>query len=374
MHEKNGGLRTVPVGDGAMDGTQAFDAQGNRIYSWVRMPEVAAAMESCGASQQNLFRQAWLPHEHIMDMQQGLSPGPWIVPLVADGQVAMVATVHRIGLRTSPVSDTFVVHYDWCARRDETLRTLRMHVLQMARLACVGSLGGAIAHALNNPLATIRGFAEVIKRRFGDVERIGYFADKIITNSDRMRGTIDELRAISKPQHRDGAHGRVDLKDVLESTLGIMDEQCKMHNIDVQCDLKPELPAIRGESTQWQALFLSLLAHSRDAFKELPAEQKRKVVVSCEMTAEGLCLRYHDTSGAFPCFDGGLPLDPVDVLMTLDSAKALPVFVALEVLSSSQVNLQVEVEPGQSTDLIMTVGAQAFCLDSPEDSAWDQAC
>jgi two-component system sporulation sensor kinase A len=101
----------------------------------------------------------------------------------------------------------------------------------------VGSLGGAIAHALNNPLATIRGFAEVIKRRFGDVERIGYFADKIITNSDRMRGTIDELRALSKPQHRDGAHGRVDLKDVLESTLGIMDEQCKMHNIDVQCDL-----------------------------------------------------------------------------------------------------------------------------------------
>lgn len=249
--------------------------------------------------------------------------------------------------------------------RQQSQDRFRLKILSLARLASLGSLGGPLAHALNNPLATIRGFAEVLKRRFSQIDKVAYFADKIITNSDRMRDTIDQLRLLSRPSTVDLSQ-TFDLHDVLKSTVGLMDEQFKMRNIEVDLRLSEERCLIQGDYAMWESFFLSLFSLSRDVFAERCEEsKKKKIFLQTDVRPEEIAITYQDTAGALPPLSSVDPSDPIDMLSLKNDASGVASFVISEVLRLHHSALDMDTSDPESNVLNITI---PLCVAEESDS------
>jgi hypothetical protein len=346
----------------------AYDADGRMVYCHPTNGEVVDALRAHFTAEQCLFEQPWMPEAIGKEIRGQTNAAQWEVMIQDGKQEVFKATVHCVVVPGSrPI---FVVRFYWVLQHEETDRLIKNHILQMARLASVGTLGGPMAHALNNPLASIRGFAEVLKRRFEHVEKVAYFSDKIVVNSDRMKVTIEQLRNMSRSRALAVESDGVDINAVVVATSQIMDEQFKMRNIQMEMELEDALPRIKGDLGQWEALFLALLTQSRDSFNRQADDRKRKIVIKSQAGDGGVCVSYSDTSGGFIASDVSLESNPMDLLLRSESAAGVSAFVVLEVLRRHDAAVQIKVEPEVMMELIMNDLEPAAALFA-EDIAQD---
>ncbi len=324
-----------------------YDHDGKALHGTARRSAALSALEGFGSTS-NLFNDgSWFPSEKREQVKGSSDVHDFVLSHKNEPEFEVRLETTR--LETG--SKHYVVQLQWVGEQRRDQEKLRLQLLKMARLACIGSLGGPIAHALNNPLATIRGFAEVLKRRFAQLEKVAYFSEKIVTNSDRMRITIDQLRKLSRPGVGD-TEEEVNLNGAVESTLKIMEEQFKMRNIDIDVVLAENLPSLPGDHAMWESAFMSLMALSRDSFQVLNDGRKKKVMIETFESGGAVGFRYSDTAGGFPPLGSELNMvDPLSHLTTEKDHVALPVFVVLEVLRIHDAQLSVNVEDDESAEL-----------------------
>jgi len=80
------------------------------------------------------------------------------------------------------------------------LRREERHQREMQRreeLARLGELGAVMAHEIRNPLAGIKGYAQLTETA-DDLEQARLYADKIVTQSIRMESLVDDLLSFAR--------------------------------------------------------------------------------------------------------------------------------------------------------------------------------
>jgi signal transduction histidine kinase/FixJ family two-component response regulator len=134
--------------------------------------------------------------------------------------------------------------------------------LQTEKLAAIGQLVSGIAHELNNPLTSIRGYAQLLLARTRPRDRMAH-AEQIYREAERAGRIVQNLllfarkaRAVRKP---------VDLNEVIERTLALRAYELRLENIEVELDLESGLPAAMGDSDQLQQVILNLLVNAEQA-------------------------------------------------------------------------------------------------------------
>ena len=75
---------------------------------------------------------------------------------------------------------------------------LRDRLLRAEKLAGLGQLAGGVAHALNNPLTAVLGFAELIAETTTDA-RVRKDAGTIVTEALKMKETVEKLVEFWRP-------------------------------------------------------------------------------------------------------------------------------------------------------------------------------
>jgi two-component system sensor histidine kinase HydH len=141
-----------------------------------------------------------------------------------------------------------------------------IHKLEMARreqLARLGEMGAVIAHEIRNPLAGIKGYAQLLQEKLEPGED-GQSAGLIVREAVRLEEMVNELLAYSRS---DGtAPVPVSVHEVLNRSLAVITPEALAMDVVIELSIDESL-TIAGKSDRLEQLFLNLY---RNALQAMP--------------------------------------------------------------------------------------------------------
>jgi two-component system NtrC family sensor kinase len=146
----------------------------------------------------------------------------------------------------------------------DVTQTHRMHeqLAQTEKLSSLGQMMSGVAHELNNPLASVIGYAQLIGTSTTD-DKLGKRLGLIDREAQRCRKIVQNLLSFARrhePETR-----LLSLNEVVESTLKLVAYQLRVENVSLASELTPDLPAVEGDAHQLQQALLNLVTNAQHA-------------------------------------------------------------------------------------------------------------
>lgn len=260
-------------------GILAVDLE-ERIESWNAQMEVLYAMPRAlvlGQHLEDVFDEAFVREFHRVKDDPGVHH-LYKFPLGTRGGTAPREESRVANISIAPlVSREFKTLGRIVLVDDITARMgLESQLAQAEKLSSIGLLAAGVAHEVNTPLAVISSYTQMLSKQLRGDERLAPLLDKITKQTFRASEIVNGLLNFS----RTGAaeFRSTDLNAVVRETLNLLEHQLKTSRIELVTDLDPELPAILGNSSKLQQVFLNLFLNAKDAMQE---GGKLRVSTSC---------------------------------------------------------------------------------------------
>lgn len=175
---------------------------------------------------------------------------------------------------------------------EEERARLHKQLMHADRLATIGQLAAGVAHELNEPLSSILGFAQLIKRDPEMPEGARQDVQKIVTASLHAREIIRKLLLFARqtPTFK----GPVNLNNVILEAIDLFKHHFEKEGIELSCVLCPELPVLAADAGQLTQVLVNLVVNAVQAMPEggrlvvRTREQDGHVVCTVEDTGVGM--------------------------------------------------------------------------------------
>ena len=205
---------------------------------------------------------------------------------------------HRILWRCIALRDGVGALASWlCSGTDVTARVeaerqtllAQERLTQVARLATVGEMVAGVAHEINQPLTAITSYARACERYLAmaqpDLQEAGDAVREIAAEGMRAGEIIHRLRRMVRLDSSD-THARVDVNAAIEELRSLLESDAHAHDVRIQIELAPDLPAITGNNLQLQQVVLNLVRNAFEALLDSPPDS-RQVTVRTTAAAGG---------------------------------------------------------------------------------------
>lgn len=107
-------------------------------------------------------------------------------------------------------------------------------------LARLGEMGAVMAHEIRNPLAGIKGFAQMVETA-GSMDQARHYANRIVTQSLRMEALVNDLLAFARDDQ--GELQTVDLSILIEDCVALLRLEAANHQVTIEVDAKSQVKA-----------------------------------------------------------------------------------------------------------------------------------
>ncbi len=170
---------------------------------------------------------------------------------------------------------------------------LHRQLVRSEKLAAIGQLVAGVAHELNNPLASVVGYSELLSDDISDGPARQKL-DKLLREAHRMRRIIDNLLRFARQNNLEKKSA--DLQSLLLDVLTLREYHIRNNDIDVQVIVEPDLPPVALDEDQFKQILLNLLNNSIDALEGAGLKQVRIEAIRQE---ERVILRFDDSGPGF---------------------------------------------------------------------------
>ncbi len=245
------------------DGVIVIDPQG-KVSFFNQAAEVLTNLSATQALEQ--------PYSRL------LRKNPWLIDMVKKSQLPRQVSTRGEGTfvtqggRQAPISLTVSPLHDRYGRslgsilllRDLTQRKeLEEDLKRSDRVAMVGTLAAGLAHEIKNPLAGIKGAAQLLRRSVTQDSSLVEYTDIVIREVDRVNLLIEQLLDLSRPAKLN--LGSLNIHELLDDVLLLERETVQGPRVIVKKQFDPSLPAIRGDRAQLTQVFLNLVKNALQA-------------------------------------------------------------------------------------------------------------
>ncbi len=143
---------------------------------------------------------------------------------------------------------------------------LQAKLAHAEKMATIGHLVSGVAHEVNNPLAAILGFTDLLLENPELPEAAKKELEIVLQEAQRTKDIVQDLLSFArqKPARREP----VQVNAVLRQTLKLRSYDFASHGVDVIEALDENLPTVMGDSQQLQQVFLNILNNAYEAVQE----------------------------------------------------------------------------------------------------------
>jgi two-component system NtrC family sensor kinase len=186
--------------------------------------------------------------------------------------------------------------------RQKTAELERAHerMRLVDRMASLGKLAAVVAHEINNPLAGIRTYARLLRRRLAGGEPLsgegetGRILEVIDGEAGRCGEIVGNLLLFSRSSPARFSEEAVG--PVLERCALLVRHQAEMLGVELRLEVPPELPRLSCDPAQLEQMVLALVMNGLEA-----TPSGGQVVVSVRGEGDGgAVLRVEDTGAGIP--------------------------------------------------------------------------
>ncbi|HJX84816.1 MAG TPA: HAMP domain-containing sensor histidine kinase, partial [Candidatus Angelobacter sp.] len=170
---------------------------------------------------------------------------------------------------------------------------LHRQLVRAEKLAAIGQLVAGVAHELNNPLASVIGYSELMTDDIA-AGPARQKLDKLLREAHRMRRIIENLLRFARQNSLEKKSA--DLQTLLDDVLALRDYHIRNNDIEVEVVIQPKLPPVAVDEDQFKQILLNLLNNSIDAMERAPVKHVRIEAVQEE---KRIVVRFDDTGPGF---------------------------------------------------------------------------
>src|ERR1700756_107292 len=143
---------------------------------------------------------------------------------------------------------------------------LQAKLAHAERMATIGRLVSGVAHEVNNPLAAILGFTDLLIENPEIPASAHESLEIILQETQRTKNIVQDL--LSFARQRPVQREAVRLGAILRQTIKLRSYDFTSHGVEVVEEFDEELPATIGDSQQLQQVFLNIVNNAYDAIQE----------------------------------------------------------------------------------------------------------
>lgn len=179
------------------------------------------------------------------------------------------------------------------------LRSLEEQVQRSDRLAMIGQIAAGTAHEIRNPLTSIKGFMQVLKKTLyerGMEKEYGY-TGIMLTEIDRINELVSEFLLLSKPKNI--TFDQVDMSTVLREILPIINNEAILHGVTVQYQSSFETPKVVADRELLKQVCLNICKNGIEA---MVAGGILTITERIDQVEQRVNVEIHDTGPGIPAF------------------------------------------------------------------------
>jgi two-component system NtrC family sensor kinase len=245
-----------------------------------------------------------------------------------------------------------------CLIRDATEeKQLQQQLIQSEKMAAIGQLVSGVAHELNNPLASISAFAQLLlaDRAISSEQR--HSADVIASEAKRAARIVHNLLTFAR-QHK-AEKIFADVNKVIEDTLELRAYELNVRGIKLVRDMDRAAPETMVDVYQLQQVFLNLLTNAVQAMADVERAQHR-LVVRTRTHADTIRIEVEDSGPGIPPESLERIFNPFYTTKPTGSGTGLGLSISLGIVGEHGGRIWAENVDG---------GGSRFCVELPRAAA-----
>lgn len=168
------------------------------------------------------------------------------------------------------------------------------------KVSLMGQMAAGMAHEIRNPLASIKGFAQLVKHRLNDPlmnpADLALYLDLCIHEIDTLNAIVtDFLLLAHKKEFFKNHHEPIDVKHTLHRVSSMVGQTVLSEDIRLDLVLPDYNLYVNGITTQLEQVFLNLMKNSIDAVTDPGV-----LLITAELMDEQVVIHFTDNGSGIP--------------------------------------------------------------------------
>lgn len=171
---------------------------------------------------------------------------------------------------------------------------LEQRIYNTEKLASIGILAAGVAHEINNPLAVILGFTDLLLERFQPGTQEYEDLKMIEANANQAKKTVENMLGFARIT--EGLEEFVDVDQALNTVIKIVRNTLMTKKVEVALHIPVNLPKVRCDSREFQQVIFNLINNSFAAMEPGGG----KLTISVRRQEDSVQIAVEDTGKGIP--------------------------------------------------------------------------
>lgn len=176
-------------------------------------------------------------------------------------------------------------------------RHLQEQLIQSEKMSAIGQLIAGVAHDLNNPLASVVGFADYLVEESGDTpSHLRGPLRAIRQEAERAANIVRNL--LSFARKHEGQRRAQHVGPLIDATILLLKNQLTASKVEAVVQLDPDLPTVVVDRNQIQQVFVNIINNAAQAI--FTTHAGGQITISAKRWLEGVAVTVEDDGPGIP--------------------------------------------------------------------------